>query len=274
MHPSTFYSALFSKEKRDEVFVIMSFAPEFEDAWVRIFEPTIREDLKLKPNRVDYNISGESIIHDILDGIAHARLVLADITCSAMRDARGTVWPQRNGNVMWELGIAHVMRLPDEVIMIRADNEPSIFDLTQFRALSYDPDDVDGARRLLAHLGQDRLNSIDQSKSAYVQRCVQSMDYLSWMILQEADQIGGIGYENNIPTNNSIGKLLEMGALVTSFLTATPELVQGATNMSTKDFLKYQISAIGKAILGCIDRQISLSSVGLEFVSKAKVPPP
>jgi hypothetical protein len=273
MHPSTFYSTLFSQEKRDEVFVIMSFAPEFDDTWVRIFEPTIREDLKLKPNRVDYNLSGQSIIHDILDGIAHARLVLADITCSAMRDARGAVWPQRNGNVMWELGIAHVLRLPDEVIIIRADNEPSIFDLTQFRALPYDPDDVDGARGLLAHLGRDRLNSIDQSKSTYIQRCVQSMDYLSWQILQEADQSAGIGYQNNIPTNISVGKLLEMGALATSFLTATPELVDGATKISTLDFVKYKISAIGKAILECIDRQISLSSVGLAWVSKAKVPP-
>ena len=273
MHPLTFYSTLFSQEKRDEVFVIMSFAPEFEDTWVRIFEPTIREDLKLKPNRVDYNISGESIIHDILDGIAHARLVLADITCSMLRDARGIVWPQRNGNVMWELGVAHVMRLPNEVIMIRADNEPSIFDLTQFRAFPYDPDDVDEARRLLAQLGRDRLNSIDQSKSAYVQRCVQSMDYQSWIVLREADQTGGIGPENNITTTNTIGKLLEMGALVTSFLTATPELVQGATNMTTRDFIKYKVSTIGKAIVEYIDRQISLSSLGVEFVSKDKVPP-
>src|SRR5262249_20798391 len=76
LHPHTFYSTLFEHQKRNEVFVIMSFAPEFDDRWVRVIEPCIREDLGLKANRVDYNCSGESIIHDILDGIAHARLVL------------------------------------------------------------------------------------------------------------------------------------------------------------------------------------------------------
>src|SRR5689334_10021836 len=125
MHPHTFYSSLFEHEKRAEVFVIMSFAPEFDDRWLRVIQPFIRQDLRLTPNRVDYNVSGESIVHDILDGIAHAKLVLADITSSPMRDAQDQIWPQRNGNVMWELGIAHVMRLPDEVVVIRSDNDPS-----------------------------------------------------------------------------------------------------------------------------------------------------
>jgi hypothetical protein len=126
LHPHTFYSTLFSHEKRNEVFVIMSFAREFGDRWRRVIEPAIREDLQLTPNRVDYNLSGESIVHDILDGIAHARLILADITSSIMTDQYGELWPQRNGNVMWELGIAHLMRLPDEVLLVRSDNGWSI----------------------------------------------------------------------------------------------------------------------------------------------------
>ena len=52
-------------QKRDDVFVVMSFAPEFEDRWNRVIEPCIREDLGLMANRVDYNQSGESIVHDI-----------------------------------------------------------------------------------------------------------------------------------------------------------------------------------------------------------------
>src|SRR6266545_7578750 len=160
MHPNTFYASLLNRPKRDEVFVIMSFAPEFEDPWTQIIEPAIREDVHLMPNRVDYNRSGESIVHDILDGIAHARLILGDITCTVMRDTRGTAWPQRNGNVMWEVGIAHVTRVPDEVILIRADYEPSIFDLTQFRAFPYDPSNISETRAMIAGLCNDRLRAI------------------------------------------------------------------------------------------------------------------
>src|SRR4051812_14440909 len=119
MHPHTFYTSLFDFAKRDEIFVITSFAPEFNRRWERVIEPAITQELKLRANRVDYNDSGESVIHDIMDGIAHSRLVVADITSTPMTDRRGSVWPQRNGNVMWELGVAHVMRLPDEVIIVR-----------------------------------------------------------------------------------------------------------------------------------------------------------
>ena len=177
MHPHTYYSTLFDFKKSDEVFVIMSFAPEFNRRWERVIQPAITNELNLAANRVDYNDSGESIVHDIMDGIAHLRLVLADITSSPMTDRRGQVWPQRNGNVMWELGIAHVMRLADEVIVVRSDNDPSIFDLTQFRAFPYDPDDdeIEG-RRILVSLSRDRLRSVDQMRSDFVRRCAEALD--------------------------------------------------------------------------------------------------
>lgn len=176
MHPHTFYSTLYDYNKRDEVFVIMSFAPEFQPRWHQVIEPTIRDNLNLYPNRVDYNQSGEAVVHDILDGIAHARLIVADITSVHMSDSRGTVWPQRNGNVMWELGIAHVMRLPDEIILIRSDSDPSIFDLTQFRAFQYEPSDVAAARAVLLELARDRLKSVAHTKSDYVRKCAEALD--------------------------------------------------------------------------------------------------
>lgn len=41
------------REKRDEVLVVMGFALEFDERWVRVIEPTIRDDLDVKPNRLD-----------------------------------------------------------------------------------------------------------------------------------------------------------------------------------------------------------------------------
>lgn len=176
MHPHTFYSSLFDRNKRDEAFVIMSFAPEFDARWQHVIQPAIESDVGLRANRVDYNQSGESIVHDILDGIANARLVVADITSTPMTDSDGTIWPQRNGNVMWEVGVAHSMRLPDEVIMIRSDNEQSIFDLTQFRAFPYYPSDVANARRIVSHLAQDRLRAIEITKQRKVAEAIESLD--------------------------------------------------------------------------------------------------
>jgi hypothetical protein len=258
MHPHTFYSTLFSHERRDEIFVIMSFAPEFDDRWHRVIEPMIREDLGLKPKRVDYNNSGESIVHDILDGIAHARLVLADITSSPMKDGYGNEWPQRNGNVMWELGISHVMRLPDEVLVIRSDNDPSIFDLTQFRAFQYNPRDVVVARRFLQDLVTDRIKAVEQAATDHVRRCVRALDYSGWQVLSEALHHGGVeppvirtmgdvmGNMSRIP---AIARLLEMGLLTTLYVTLTPELMQ-AHDLPAERLMRYNVTRLGRAVLG------------------------
>jgi hypothetical protein len=260
MHPNTFYASLFNRPKRDEVFVIMSFAPEFEMTWAQIIEPAIREDVKLTPNRVDYNRSGESIIHDILDGIAHARLVLGDITCSLMRDMRGNVWPQRNGNVMWEIGIAHVTRVPDEVILIRADNEASIFDLTQFRAFPYDPANVPESRATVATLCKDRLRAVDQWRIDYVERYARELDFPCWMVLSQAS---ANGYKqptirnmrevlSNISILPAITRLLEIGALKTQYLTITPELVKEVGDKPFEESVRYVVTPLGQAILALI----------------------
>src|SRR4051794_27074483 len=126
----------------------------------------------------------------IMLGIEHYGTATYDFsmtfTSSPMTDRRGKEWPQRNGNVMWELGIAHVMRLPDEVIVVRSDNDKSIFDLTQFRAFQFDPDDPTEARRILVSLARDRLRVIDQTRSDYVKRCAESLDPAATACLLQA----------------------------------------------------------------------------------------
>lgn len=261
MHPNTFFAKHFNHTKRDEAFVVMSFAAEFQARWEQVIEPCLRDDVGLTPNRVDYNQSGESIIHDILDGIAHARVVVADITCSPMKDMRGTMWPQRNGNVMWEVGIAHTMRLPDEVILIQSDNEPSIFDLTQFRAFPYHPAEVAESRKWLATLVNDRLRSVDQSASVYVSQCAQSISFTEWHLLTVAMQQGHIAHPvlknmRDVMSNMSIlpalSRLLEMGALTTEYLQVTPQLLadkQALNTMPLESLVRYHATPLAHAIM-------------------------
>ena len=287
MHPHTFYSTLFRPTKRDEVFVAMSFAPEFEERWHSVIEPCIREDLKLTPNRVDFGKSGESVVHDILDGIAHARLVLVDITSTVLTDHQGNCWPVRNGNVMWELGIAHVLRMPDEVVVVRSDNADSLFDLTQFRAFNYDPSDVALARQALANIAKDRLRSIDLSASDHVRGVAEALDFDAWMILFTAiASQGGMKpplmrtmgeHLSNMKRVVAIQRLLELGALTTSFVGATPELLKAADDIPAEHMMLYSVSTFGRALLFYAAKQQGMFAPEVmalipELLQKGKTP--
>jgi hypothetical protein len=273
MHPNTFFRTLFSPSKRDEVFVIMSFAKEFEERWQHIIEPLIREDLHLKPNCVDYNRSGETVIHDMMDGIAHSRLVLTEITSSQMTDAVGHILPQRNGNVMWELGVAHMMRMPNEVIIIRSDMDRTIFDLTQYRAFDYDPEDFAASRSMLKTLMEDRLKAIDQTKSYHVKECAQSLDLQSWMILLQACGTGKVrplavktigDALIGVRIIPAISRLLEMGVLSTAFTQVTVEILQSSIEESAENMLEYTIIPFGIAVVKHIGEKMGLDSPELQ----------
>lgn len=248
MHPHTFYSTLFSPTKRNEVFVIMSFAAEFEERWQNVIMPAVEDDLKLTPHRVDYQTSGESIVHDILDGIAHAKLILADISSSVMADRRGKLWPQRNGNVMWELGIAHLMRLPDEVIVIKSDADESIFDLTQFRAFQYDPSDTVDARLFIKNLATDRLTAVDQTKSDYVNRCVDSLEPAAANFLLKAIPPDGrlVPLQPNMENALLCRNLYELGLVRTASVNAT---TAAAPNTGLLFVSQAQITPLGREVM-------------------------
>jgi hypothetical protein len=256
VHPNTFYTNLFEYKKREEVFVVMSFSDEFNDRWVEVIEPTIREGLGLKANRVDYNVSGESIVHDIIDGIAHSRLVLADITSYRLRDGRGMLWPQRNGNVMWEVGIAHTMRMPDEVLLVRSDGDESIFDLTQFRAFTYHPSNIDEAKAFLLRLAKDRLKSTDQIMSDQVLRCVDALDPSAIELL--INRIPATGDTFTVPLNMlnimRFPRLFELGLIRTTSISAEVD----AQTKQNQVVSRLVITEFGKAVMRQLFTRLSI----------------
>ena len=121
MHPQTYLKTFWRLELRSQVFVAMSFAPQYESRFKNVITPAIQslivDGRRLEPYRVDISKSGDSILTDISDGIAHCRLVLADVS-SVGRDAV-TGQPYRNGNVMYEVGIALACRGPSDVLLVR-----------------------------------------------------------------------------------------------------------------------------------------------------------
>jgi len=119
MYPAHFYGLFPAFPRNKTVFVAMSFDQQFDRRWTEVIEPAIQDIVidgtPLKAIRVNSRIVGDSILTEILSGIGTAQVILADISSIGTLDDR----PVRNGNVMYEIGLAHATRLPEEVLLFR-----------------------------------------------------------------------------------------------------------------------------------------------------------
>ena len=117
----------------------MSFDPRFSERFENVIRPAIEDQPiaggKLTAYRVDNSKSGDSILTEIVSGIAHARLVLADV--SIIDEGRFTQQPVRNGNVMYEVGLRGVQD-PSEVLLIRDDSKKFLFDVSTIPHIQID----------------------------------------------------------------------------------------------------------------------------------------
>lgn len=177
MHPNAFLSTLWRAEVLDSVFVAMSFDPRFDSRFTDIIKPAIEGEVitgrRLSAHRVDISKSGDSILTEIVTGIAHSRLVLADV--SVIDEGRYTQVPVRNSNVMYEVGIALACRAPSDVLLIRDDSKPLLFDLSTIPTLQLDFQDATVAIGKLRTALADRLSTISLLEDARVRLAVQGI---------------------------------------------------------------------------------------------------
>lgn len=89
--------------------------------WDRVFRPVIA-DLGYLPVRADAE-TGAVIVKDMLERLAYAHLVLADVSLP-------------NGNVYYEIGLRHVARATG-CVLLAASWSRQLFDIEQFRAVRY-----------------------------------------------------------------------------------------------------------------------------------------
>lgn len=140
MHPNTFLKSFWRNEVVDQVFVAMSFDDKFDKRYEEIIRPSIESEpisgINLTAYRVDNSKTGDSILSEIIDGIAHSRLVLADV--SVIDEGRYNETPVRNGNVMYEVGLALACRNPSEVLLVRDDSKKFLFDVSTIPHLTID----------------------------------------------------------------------------------------------------------------------------------------
>ena len=120
MYPQNFFSLFPPFPRNNDVFVAMSFDERFDSRWENVIKPAFKEQINgvsLNPYRVNLSNISDSIPTDILEGIRSSRLILGDITTIGKIDGIAVC----NNNVMYEIGIAQAIRLPEEVVIFSSD---------------------------------------------------------------------------------------------------------------------------------------------------------
>jgi len=172
VYPANYFGLFPPFPRKDTVFVAMSFDEQFEKRWTDVIGPAIAN---VKPNgnalaaiRVDSRRISDSILTEILSGIGTARLVLADVTTIGYMDGGRAI---RNANVLYEVGLAHAQRLPEEVLLFRSDNDNLLFDVANVRVNTYAPDQApDEARKLISDCVEAALREVDLRRNLSDQR--------------------------------------------------------------------------------------------------------
>ncbi|MCI0614671.1 hypothetical protein L0244_16910 [bacterium] len=169
MYPKIFGEYFREFERTPEVFVAMPFSSEFEKHWKNIFKPAI-SSLNLKPYRVNMSRISDSILIDILRGVGRAKFVVVDIS--------GQMNGSPNPNVMYELGLAHAFRLPEEVIVVRAssDEENTPFDIKHIRWHSFNQNNIKRSKSLIIRLLKESQREIDLTRDIILERVLTRLD--------------------------------------------------------------------------------------------------
>lgn len=224
MHPNTYLRTLWRPETLDQVFVAMSFEPRFDERYCEIIKPAVESSLiagrRLTAYKVDNSLTGDSILTDIADGIAHSAVILADV--SVIDEGRFTGYPIRNGNVMYEVGMALSCRLPSEVLLIRDDEKRFLFDVSTIPHMAVDfSDKLTATDRIRAAL-HDRLTETKRIYDARVTIASRRLTPLELQVLEGFIKLGpGVAQDFgrretgmlNIPMERVISALLEKGCI-------------------------------------------------------------
>lgn len=262
MYPANYFNLFPVIPLRPQVFVAISFAPSFVPRLERVIEPAIRavawNGLALVASRVNASNISDSILTSILDGIASDALFFADITTIGFLDGR----PVRNSNVLYEVGIAHALRPPEQVLLFRSDDDPMLFDIANVRVNHYDPDrDPVGAIEKVKNAISAALAEHDLTKTRALRQAYGRLDAHAAIMLFRA-QISN-GEIVPVPSEQSffratLRRLLDLEA-VTSEIRDVVELSRAdpAREVPFDQLGRYVLTPFGLALASKVAGSIS-----------------
>lgn len=117
----------------------MPFAPEFDVVYESIRGAVSSGDVGFICSRADELYGGDQVMAGVLREIAHAQLIIGDLT-------------GRNPNVFYELGIAHMTKAAERVLLLTQKMEDVPIDLRAYRCIQYtaDPNGLEVLRHQVA----------------------------------------------------------------------------------------------------------------------------
>jgi hypothetical protein len=122
-------------EEKADVFVLMPYKAEMANVYTQHIKK-LEKKLKVKIRRADDSFAPKPFMTKVWEGICAARMVIADCT-------------EKNPNVFYEIGIAHMVGKP-VVLITRSKNDiPADLQHIEYIEYSYDPE---GTKDLLKKL--------------------------------------------------------------------------------------------------------------------------
>ena len=177
MYPKKFWNEFRLSKWRKRIFIGMSFdKKEVEKRYKNIIREAIKKT-NLRTYFLKGKITGDSIPSDIMKGIIECKLVLFDISPS-----RKTTMT-RNPNVMYELGLAHTWRNPEEVIVIsdNVDNLP--FDIQRLGVVKYSLKNKEKSIDKIKNTILFRLKQINIRQKSIVRKAAESLTLEAYKFL-------------------------------------------------------------------------------------------
>jgi hypothetical protein len=269
MYPANFFGLFPAFPRSATIFVAMSFDPRFDHRWSSVIRPAIEElsiDGKaFQAVRVDARVVGDSILTEILDGIRSAQLIFADVTSMGTIDTRAV----RNGNVMYEVGLAHAVRLPEEVLLFRSDRDALLFDTSHIRVNSYSPDQDDTqAKTQVLDAFHSALREIDLKRHLAVAAVADSLDAASFEILIKCQQDGRYVHPPRqnygqamaaVSLEAALQRLLTAGVLGTSFRLPEVSRPEELRDAEAREMVEYRKTRFGDAVFDEVATRVNRS---------------
>jgi hypothetical protein len=171
---------------------------------------------------------------------------------------------------MYELGVAHAVRLPEEVLLFRSDDDVLLFDVANVRVNAYAPEqNPEVAKSLISETIIGALRELDLRRHIAVSKAAESLDFPSWWLLVEAQSGKGIPHPEmrtmgqalgNASRAAAISRLLELGAIRTTYLGLTPEKYEEVKDSPATPILTYESTEFGRAVFEEGIRRLGVSS--------------
>ena len=239
----------------------MSFDAAFMPRYENVIAPAINSieylDEPLEPHRVDLRTISNSVLTEIEGGLSEYRLIFVDITTIGKIEDKAI----RSANVMYELGIAHAVRLPEEVLVFRSDNDFLPFDTTNIRVNWYAPDDdMEAAIEEVQACINDALTEIELVRHKLVDDIVAHTDVASLMMLSDAATPQGLSppprktmgeVVSNLTRSSTLMRMLDRGLITADFVSSTPATWGPDTNITDfelETLQVYRITPLGDAV--------------------------